>query len=127
MLIKTVRILCVRDSKTKISATVAEHELPILKLIHGEGNVIEQPDVATRPCEIEPEDEADRLSQKYGQEALFAAYGRLAVLTNGSMISLRMNRARFRPVSSTVNWTGRPLQLTKSAETWHCSKRMTAA
>lgn len=78
MLIKTVRILCVRDSKTKISATVAEHELPILKLIHGEGNVIEQPDIATRPCEIEPEDEADRLSQKYGQEALFAAYGRLA-------------------------------------------------
>lgn len=76
MLIQTIKLLCVRDSKTKIVTTVLAHEVPILKLIHGVENIL--PMEEGNPCEVEPEDELQRLNQKYGSDVVTDAFGKLA-------------------------------------------------
>lgn len=67
MLAKHVVAIVHRDMAEKIPATVFEHELEILKDIHGEGSVelaAEQPD--TPAVEIDAEEEFGRLMQHYG-------------------------------------------------------------
>lgn len=67
MLAKHVKALVARDMAEKVPAHVFEHEVEILKDIHGEGNVeiIDQlPDV--KPLEIDANDEMARLINCYG-------------------------------------------------------------
>lgn len=67
MLAKHIRALVRRDMAETISISVFEHELEVLKDIHGEANISvvdPLPDVA--PVEIDSGEEFDRLSQYYG-------------------------------------------------------------
>lgn len=67
MLAKHVVALVHRDMAEIIAVTVFEHELEILKDVHGDGKVslaVDQPDFA--PIEIDAEEEFGRLMQSYG-------------------------------------------------------------
>ena len=67
MLVKHVTALVHRDMAEIIPTSVLEHEVEILKDIHGEGNVSladNQPDSA--PFEIDAAEEFGRLMQYYG-------------------------------------------------------------
>lgn len=74
ILVACVMLTVTRDAMTILPAKVPAHEVEIMKAVHGEENVreIEGPADAV---EIDPEGEAERLMQKYGREALEAAYG----------------------------------------------------
>lgn len=64
---KHIRALVRRDMAETISTSVFEHEIEVLKEIHGEANVSiadPLPDVA--PVEIDSAEEFDRLMQCYG-------------------------------------------------------------
>ena len=81
MLAKHVSALVRRDMAEVLSVAVFEHEIEILKDIHGDGNIelIDGPDYA--PVEIESAEEMDRLANTYGandQGQLYAerVYGR---------------------------------------------------
>ena len=68
MLVKHVAALVRRDMAEVINASVFEHELEILKDIHGEGNIElapDQPDNA--PFEIDATEEFGRLMAYYGE------------------------------------------------------------
>lgn len=68
MLVKHVTALVRRDMAEVIPASVFEHEVEILKDIHGEGAVElapEQPD--NPPFEIDASEEFGRLLQRYGE------------------------------------------------------------
>ena len=81
MLAKHVTVLVRRDMAEVIPVAVFEHEVEILKDIHGDGNVelCDGPDYP--PVEIESAEEMDRLANTYGandQGQLYAerVYGR---------------------------------------------------
>ena len=65
MLAKYVRVLIRRDMAETISTAVFEHELEILRDIHGEANVEELPDEMPS-AEIDAGEEFDRLASCYG-------------------------------------------------------------
>ena len=65
MLIKTAKVRIVRDARTEIVTTIPVHEIPVLKRVHGEGNVFVV-DTGTSPRNLDPEGEADRLIDRYG-------------------------------------------------------------
>lgn len=66
MLAKHVKALVRRDMAEVISTTVFEHELEILKDIHGDSNV-EEIESNFEPIEIDAGEEYDRLALVYGR------------------------------------------------------------
>lgn len=67
MLAKHVTILVRRDMAEVLATTVFEHEVEILKDIHGEGNIEAVADSADfAPVEIDTAEEMDRLMNTYG-------------------------------------------------------------
>jgi hypothetical protein len=67
MLAKHVTALVRRDMAETVPAAVFEHEVEILKDIHGEGSVTVQADGPDYPAiEIDTEEEFGRLMQAYG-------------------------------------------------------------
>ena len=65
MLAKYIKVLIRRDMAETIGTAVFEHELEILKDIHGEGNVTEA-DEECPTVEIDAADEYERLANTYG-------------------------------------------------------------
>lgn len=68
MLAKYTRVLVHRDMAATIPATVFEHEVEVLKDMHGEDKITlddEQPDLP--PVEVDAAEEYDRLVAYYGQ------------------------------------------------------------
>lgn len=74
MLAKHITVLVRRDMAESIPVAVFEHEVEILKDIHGEGNVetVEGPDYP--PVEIDSGEEMDRLMGTYGASDAGLAY-----------------------------------------------------
>lgn len=66
MQVKHVKVLIRRDMAEIISATVFEHEVEILRDIHGDSNV-EQLDEDFPVVDIEAGEEYDRLANVYGR------------------------------------------------------------
>lgn len=66
MLAKHVKVLVRRDMAEIIGATVFEHEVEILKDVHGDSNIEELPD-EFEPVEIDAGEEFDRLAMVYGR------------------------------------------------------------
>ena len=69
MLAKHITVLVRRDMAEAITTSVFEHEVEILKDMHGEGNVelvADAPDFA--PIEIDSAEEFDRLKGFYGND-----------------------------------------------------------
>ena len=73
MLAKRVTVLVRRDMAEAIPATVFEHEVDILRDIHGAGN-IEVLDAEFPDEELDAEDEFGRLKMYYGQNDQGAFY-----------------------------------------------------
>lgn len=74
---KTVPLISLqvrRDPMTLLPATVAEHELRILRTVHGRDNVYPSEEAAGS-MELNPDAEVERLVGKYGEAAVVAAYG----------------------------------------------------
>lgn len=84
MLAKHVTVLVRRDMAEAIPVAVFEHEVEILKEIHGEGNIEAVEDAPDYPpVEIDSSEEMDRLANTYGTHEngqLYAerVYGRSA-------------------------------------------------
>ena len=66
MLAKHVTVLVRRDMAEIIGATVFEHEVEIIRDLHGDSN-IEETDKEHEPVEIDAADEFDRLANYYGR------------------------------------------------------------
>ena len=66
MLAKHVQVLVRRDMAEIVSATVFEHELEILRDIHGDGNVNVDESIEYPIVEIDSGEEFDRLGMVYG-------------------------------------------------------------
>jgi len=63
-----------RDITTTVQTQVPEHEIAILQTVHGESNIY--PGEKTgESAEIDVDKEFDRLSRKYGEDAVLEAYG----------------------------------------------------
>lgn len=63
-----------RDITTTVQTQVPEHEIAILQSVHGESNIY--PGEKTgQSAELDIEKEFDRLSRKYGEDAVLEAYG----------------------------------------------------
>lgn len=62
-----------RDAQTITPANVLPHELPVLHKLFGKENVNDATQVGT--FEVDPELEHERLSAKYGAEAIVAVFG----------------------------------------------------
>lgn len=84
MLVKHVTVLVDRDMAEKIPTTAFEHEVEVLKEIHGEGKITLVTTAADfPPIEIDAEEEFSRLMNAYGsneQGQFFAerVFGRTA-------------------------------------------------
>ena len=63
-----------RDITTTVNVTVPEHELDILRQIHGD-NVFGVSEKTADCSVLDPSDEFDRLCRKYGEEATCDTYG----------------------------------------------------
>lgn len=63
-----------RDITSTPHCQVPEHEIPILKLLHGEDNVFVREKTGANTA-LDLETELDRMHRKYGKEAVFDAYG----------------------------------------------------
>jgi hypothetical protein len=75
MLAKHVTVLVMRDMAEKIPTTVFEHEVEVLRDVHGDGKieiVNLLPDIA--PVEIDTDEEMDRLRNTYGQSESGQSY-----------------------------------------------------
>lgn len=75
MLVKHTVVIVQRDMAEKIPTTVFEHEVEILKDIHGEGNVSiadDQPDFV--PFDLDASEEFGRLMQHYGENEQGQSY-----------------------------------------------------
>lgn len=81
MLIKTTRVLIVRDSKTKTACCPMLHELPILQAIHGAQNILPI-EGESEPREIDESTEAHRLAKRYTDEVVSAVFGGFASEVN---------------------------------------------
>lgn len=73
-LVNAVSLMVRRDAMTNLPVSVPAYEGDILRLLHGEENVVERDDKA-QPVEIEAATEADRLDQKYGKGSMSALLG----------------------------------------------------
>lgn len=73
-LIALIAVSVHRDITTTIAVSCPEHEIPLLQSVHGEDNIfVGEP---TGDCAgFDPETEHQRLSDKYGSDALRDAYG----------------------------------------------------
>lgn len=67
MLAKHVQVLVRRDMAEIIGTTVFEHELEILRDIHGDGNIEINPEMEYEPIEIDAAEEFDRIANAYGR------------------------------------------------------------
>lgn len=92
MLIKTTRVLIVRDSKTKTAVCPMLHELPILQALHGVNNILPL-EGESEPREIDETVEAERLAKRYGNEVVAAVFGGLAAAVNIAK-ALKENEAK---------------------------------
>lgn len=97
MLIKTAKVRIVRDSRTEIVTTIPAHEIPILKRIHGESNVYVI-DTDTNPRNLDPDGEADRLTDRYGAEVVVRTFGELT--SEGVRSALERNEVEVKPVKA---------------------------
>lgn len=73
-LIPLLSVTVNRDITAKPRTQVGEHEIPILKAIHGEDNVFVHGPVGEATA-IDIDREVDRVQRKFGKEAVFDAYG----------------------------------------------------
>ena len=92
MLIKTAKVRIVRDARTEIVTTIPVHEIPVLKRVHGEGNVFVV-DTGTNPRNLDPEGEADRLIDRYGADVVTRTFGEL--VAEGVLDALERNEAEL--------------------------------
>ena len=76
MLIKTTKVRIIRDEKTQIVTIVPAHEIPILKRVHGESNVYVV-NTDTNPRNLDPEEETERLMDRYGEAVVVRTFGEL--------------------------------------------------
>ena len=67
MLAKHVQVLVRRDMAEIICTTVFEHEVEILRNIHGDGNITVDESVEYPVIEIDAGEEFDRLANAYGR------------------------------------------------------------
>jgi hypothetical protein len=67
MLAKHVQVTVRRDMAEVIGTAVFEHEIEILRDIHGYSNVEEVSDISFEPIEIDSNEEFDRLAMVYGR------------------------------------------------------------
>jgi hypothetical protein len=75
VLIPSVALSITRDAMTILPAIVPAHEVRILQVLHGTEHVARADEQPNEKHEIEPEDEVERLSMKYGQGVLEKAFG----------------------------------------------------
>jgi hypothetical protein len=74
--VRLLRFFVRRDAATITTVTVPEHELTILRAIHGKDQVYPDPkDPVAGSCLIDPEGEYGRMSGKYGPNQVAAVYG----------------------------------------------------
>ena len=86
---KTIPLLTVnvkRDAMTLIPATVPQHEVAVLRAIHGDTNVYDT-DEAPGSIELDPAAEGERLAAKYGEQAMVKAYGPGYAAAIGQVVS----------------------------------------
>ncbi len=75
MLIPVVALIITRDPMTILPREVPEHEVAVTQAVFGEDNVEVVGKVEGAAVELDSALEAERLVQKYGQEAVEKAYG----------------------------------------------------
>lgn len=75
MLVSLVALVIARDAMTILPATVPAHEVEIAKAVFGEDHVEVVGPVDGQSVELDSSLEHERLVQKYGFEAVQAAYG----------------------------------------------------
>lgn len=66
-----------RDITTTVQTQVAEHEIPILRVVHGDDNVYPGEPTGAQTA-VEASTEYDRLVRKYGDDPVREAYGTTA-------------------------------------------------
>ena len=75
MLIPVIALVITRDPMTILPREVPEHEVAVVQAVFGEDNVEVTGKVEGAVIELDSALEADRLVQRYGQEAVEKAYG----------------------------------------------------
>lgn len=75
MLIPVIALVITRDPMTILPREVPEHEVAVTQAVFGEDNVEVVGKVEGAAIEVDSSLEADRLVQRYGQEAVEKAYG----------------------------------------------------
>jgi hypothetical protein len=75
LLIAMVALTITRDPMTILPREVPAHEVGVAQAVFGEDNVEVHGPIEGQSVELEVDDEADRLVQKYGQGAVEAAFG----------------------------------------------------
>lgn len=75
MLIPVVALVITRDPMTILPREVPKHEVAVVQAVFGEDNVEVKGEVEGASIELDSSLEADRLVQRYGQEAVEKAYG----------------------------------------------------
>lgn len=93
-----------RDITTTVQAQVPEHEIPILREMHGETNVYQREQTG-QDTAIDIDGEFNRLVRKYGEEKVLAAYGAPAVAQKEIVKAVRENS------TGTVEDEGKGVQL----------------
>lgn len=75
ILVAAVAVMISRDAMTNLPGIVPAHEVDIQKAVFGEDNVALLDSQPTDIFTIDPSQEAERLAQKYGGEAMEKAHG----------------------------------------------------
>jgi hypothetical protein len=75
ILVAAVALTISKDTMTAIHREVPAHELNVLGVIFGKDNIAVD-DAAVDPIEINPDAEAERLTHKYGGDALERVFGK---------------------------------------------------
>lgn len=73
MLIKSLSLDIKKNAHTTIPVTIPAHELAIVELAFGEGNIYNKKDAD--PVELDTEGEYDRLCRKYSSDAVMRTFG----------------------------------------------------
>lgn len=74
MKVKTIAILVTRDAMTILPSEIPEYELPIAQSVFGSDNV-EVVGPSVNLIDVQPEEEANRLAAKWGEQRVVDALG----------------------------------------------------
>ena len=95
MLIPVIALVITRDPMTILPREVPEHEVAVVQAVFGEDNVEVTGKVEGAVIELDSALEADRLVQRYGQEAVEKAYGAVEASATGERDLSEMSKAEL--------------------------------